>query len=266
MRYFNKILIALCFAFSSQTVAVNGYADFLLWQPSESAEWALINNCNPTNQIVSYQTIGFHVAPGFRFSLGHDINDHHGRLIYTHLNACTTNSINAGNGAIVSAFEVGKFIQKFSSSACVNFTIKYNILDADYYTDIKVKEKLIFRPIIGLKGGWIYQNINTYFQGGLDDNTLVPNQNYFKEKIVNNFSGLGPKIGVETQYFFSEKKSIRSSFFANLSTAFLWGNWVLCDVGYKNNSPQINQMLVGPRDFGAFMISGTAGYKFIILL
>jgi hypothetical protein len=262
MRSFNQILIAISCSISSYAFALETFADFLYWQASESAEWALINNFNASNQTVSYQTIGFKPAPGFRVGLKQDIDERGVRFTYTHFDVSANDSINVNGGGIIPAFEAGKFAQKFSSSANVDFSINYNILDGDYYTNINIKENLLFRPLIGLKGGWIYQNIDTNFQGGLDTNTLIPNQNYYTETVKNNFSGIGPKIGFESQWFFSEKNLVKSGFFANFSSAFLWGNWFLSDVLFQNSSSQVKQLLVGPRDFGAFMIDGMLGLKF----
>lgn len=262
MRSFNQILIALGYFFSSHAFAISAYADFLYWQASESAEWALINNFNSSNQILSYQTINFNIAPGFRVSLAQDINQRHIGFIYTHFNVGANDSIISNGGAIIPAFQAGKFAQKFSSSAQVNFSINYNIFDANYFSEIHLKQNLSINPLIGLKGGWINQTVNTYFQGGLDTNTLAPNQNYFTETVKNNFSGIGPKIGVESQWVFSEKDFFKSIFFANFSSAFLWGNWFLNDVAKLNSSYQSNQMLVGSRDFGAFMFDGALGIKF----
>ena len=263
MRSFNQILIALGCSFSSCTFALDAFADFLYWQASESAEWALINNFNVSQQNVTYQTIGFNLAPGFRIGLGHELNHKHARFTYSHFNVGAIDAIHANGGAIIPAFQAGKFNQKFSSSAQVSFAINYNILDADYFTEIQLKQRGLIKPLIGLKGGWINQNIHTYFQGGLDENTLAPNQNYYTETVKNNFSGIGPKIGIESQWKFDERSSLQSYFFANLSTAFLWGNWFLSDMLVQNNQLNVNQMLVGPRDFGAFMLDGSVGLKLI---
>ncbi len=59
MRYSYQILMGIGLLFSSMAHAIDFYADALYWQASESAEWALTNNLNTTNQVVSYKTIGF---------------------------------------------------------------------------------------------------------------------------------------------------------------------------------------------------------------
>jgi hypothetical protein len=261
MRSFNQILTLLACLFSSSTFAFDASADFLYWQASESAEWALTNNFNANNQTLTYKTIGFNLAPGFRVALGQEINNWHARFSYTHFNVGANDSTTGGDGAIVPAFQAGKFTQKFSSLAQVHFTINYNILDADYFTEIKPQKNLLIRPLIGLKWGWINQDINTFFQGGLDANTLQANQNYYTEDVKNNFSGVGPKIGLESQWVFHDQNAYQSSFFANLSTSFLWGKWFLSDRLYANTSAQANQMLTGSRDFGAFMVDAILGFK-----
>ena len=69
MRYSYQILIGISLLFSSIAHAIDFYADALYWQASESAEWALTNNLNSVDQVISYKTIGFNFAPGFRVGI-----------------------------------------------------------------------------------------------------------------------------------------------------------------------------------------------------
>jgi hypothetical protein len=246
MRYFNQVFLILSSLFSSYSYAWNAFADFLYWQASESAEWALTNNLDTNNQNVSYKTIRFNFAPGFRLGIEHTLQDWHGRLSYTHYDISANDST---HGTVISAFEAGKFTQKFSNSAQVNFGINYNMFDGDLFKEIIVHQKLIFRPLIGVKGGWINQFINTYFQG----------QANLNETLVNNFSGIGPKVGIESQWHYYQKNNTNLSFFANCHSGYLWGNWYLSDTLKQSNSSQINQVLVGKRDFGVFMINALLG-------
>lgn len=246
MRYINQILIAFSFCFSPLVHAIDTFAELLYWQASESAEWALTNNLNPTTQVISYKTISFDFAPGVSVGIEDKLKDFGARFYYTHYNVGANDST---QGTVIPAFQAGKFTQKFSNAAQVNFAINYNMMDVDLYKTLQLNPQFVFRPVLGLKGGWINQNIHTYFQGQM---------NYI-ETIHNNFTGVGPKAGIESNWLVYAKETSKIGFFANFSTAYLWGNWFISDNLSQSNSSQINQMLVGKRDFGAFMIDGKIG-------
>ena len=246
MRYPHQILMGISLLFSSMAHAIDMYADLLYWQASESVDWALTNNLSSTEQVVSYKTIGFNFAPGFRVGVGQNNKDWGGRFLYTHYNVGANDS---ASGTVISGFEAGKFVQKFSNAAQVNFVINFNMFDADLYKELSVSETLLFRPLIGLKGGWINQSINVYTQGQID----------YTEKLNNNFTGIGPKIGLESQWSFYQKENYHYSLIASVASACMWGNWALNDTLAETNSLQINQMLVGKRDFGAVTVQGLVG-------
>jgi hypothetical protein len=246
MRYSHQILIGISLVFSSMAHAIDFYADALYWQASESAEWALTNNLSSTNQVISYKTMSFNFAPGFRVGVGLNTKDWGSRFLYTHYNVGTNDST---SGTVISGFEDGKFVQTFSNSAQVNFIIDFNMFDVDLYKELQVNQSLLFRPLIGLRGGWIKQGINTHFQGQID----------YAETINNNFSGFGPKIGLESQWSFYRGDNYRYSLITNVASSFMWGNWAINDSLTQNNSLQISQVLVGKRDFGALAVQGVVG-------
>ena len=246
MRYSYQILIGISLLYSSIAHAIDFYADALYWQASESAEWALTNNLNSADHVISYKTIGFHFAPGFRVGIGLSNKDWGSRFLYTHYNVRTNDST---SGTVISGFEAGKFVQTFSDAAQVNFAIDFNMFDTDLYKEFPVNETLLFRPLIGLKGGWINQGINTHFQGQID----------YAETINNNFTGIGPKIGLESQWSFYQKENYRYRLIANFASAYMWGNWAINDSLTQSNSSQRSQMLVGKRDFGAITVQGLVG-------
>ena len=246
MRYSYQILIGISLLFSSIAHAVDFYADALYWQASESAEWALTNNLASTNQVISYKTIGFNFAPGLRVGIGFQDKNWGSRFLYTHYNTQTNDST---SGNVISGFEAGKFVQTISNAARVNFIINFNMFDADLYKELSIGDELLFRPIIGLRGGWINQRVKTNFQGQFD----------YAETINNNFSGFGPKISLESQWSFYQKDNVRYSLLANFTSSYLWGNWSIKDSLTQSNSSQISHVLVGKRDFGAVTVQGLVG-------
>src|SRR3989338_2522127 len=133
MRYFNQSIIALGLFTSSTAYAVEFHADFLYWQASESVDWALTNNLSLPHQIVSYKTIAFNYAPGFRIGADFKKEDWHSRLLYTQYNVKANAST---HGNVISVSMPGKFAESFYQSGQVKFTIDFNMFDIDLYKNI----------------------------------------------------------------------------------------------------------------------------------
>ncbi len=68
-------------------------------------------------------------------------------------------------------------------------SINYNIFDANVGKQFHPASAWMLHPIAGLMGGWIFQTINATYQ----QPTVSTN-----EKVINNFFGIGPKVGVDT--------------------------------------------------------------------
>jgi hypothetical protein len=263
MRYLHQsILIGLGLLSSSFGYAytLDIYADALYWQASESIDWALTNsNISSTiqpNQTISYKTIAFDYRPGFRVGIGIQADSWTTRLIYTRYNTQTSAST---NGNVISTFMPSKFNSKFYQSGNVSFSINFNMFDLDLYKQIKVYDTLVFNPVVGLKTGWINQQVNTQYKNPI----LVPPNNYnpnnVTEKVRNNFSGIGPKIGINSQWYFYQKNNFQCSIVGDFSAAYLWGSWGIRDKLYQDNAGVIGSVNVGNRDFGAFEVQGIIG-------
>lgn len=246
MRYFNQFIIGTGLLFSSFAYAVDFYAQALYWQASETVDWALTNNLSLPNQIIAYQTIDFNFAPGFRVGIGLQKEDWNARALYSRLHV-QANAATSGN--VISAFMPSKFVETFYQSAQVNFTINYNVFDVDLYKTIQMGESFILNPLIGFKGGAINQGVNTSYQGIV---TVL-------EHVTNNFSGFGPKIGLESQWSFYKKNNYQYSLFANFATSTMWGKWSLYDTLTRSDSAEIGSVNLGKRDLGAIALQGLVG-------
>lgn len=246
MRYFNQFIIGTGLLFSSFAYAVDFYAQALYWQASETVDWALTNNLSLPNQIIAYQTIDFNFTPGFRVGIGLQKEDWNARALYSRLHV-QANAATSGN--VISAFMPSKFVETFYQSAQVNFTINYNVFDVDLYKTIQMGESFILNPLIGFKGGAINQGVNTSYQGIV---TVL-------EHVTNNFSGFGPKIGLESQWSFYKKNNYQYSLFANFATSTMWGKWSLYDTLTRSDSAEIGSVNLGKRDLGAIALQGLVG-------
>jgi hypothetical protein len=263
MRYLHRsILISLGLLSSTSGYAytIDLYADALYWQPSESVDWALTNSnissSIQANQEISYKTIVFDYSPGFRVGAGIHSDDWTTRLLYTRYNTTTTASI---SGNVISTFMPSKFSSKFYSAARVNFSIDMNMLDLDLSKNIKVGENVVISPIVGLKGGWIDQQIYTHYMNPISVPPTINNPNSVTEKVDNKFSGIGPKMGVDGLWNFYKSNNFKYSLVGGFDAAYMWGKWGITDTLHQDNGGIIGDVNVGSRDFGSLVIEGLVG-------
>ena len=88
----------------------------------------------------------------------------------------------------------------------------------------------MLRPIIGLRGGWIDQSIDTAFQGSQS----------VTENIKNDFTGIGPKVGIDGKLTVAGDDDYQLNVVANFASAYLWGHWDIKDVLYDSNGRMID--------------------------
>lgn len=260
MRYLYQSILGLSLLFPSFAYAVAFYADVLYWQPSESVDWALTNsNISSSvqpNQEISYKTIRFDFAPGFRVGGSLDKDDWGVRVLYTRYNTETEAST---SGNVISTFMPSKFNTKFYRFGHVNFAIDFNMLDVDLSKRIQIIEALDFNPLIGLRAGAINQQIDTQYQDPINLPSAVFNPNNVLEKVSNNFSGFGPKVGVNSRWHFYKRANLQYSLVGDFAASYMWGKWSINDTLYQDNVAAIGGLNVGKRDFGAFSVQALVG-------
>lgn len=261
MRYLYQFIMGTSLLFSSCTyAALDFYADVLYWQPSETVDWSLTNSnissSVQANQALTYNTIHFDFAPGFRVGAGLQQNDWTERLLYTRYHV-QTNASTSGN--VISAFMPSKFTNKFYQAANVQFGIDFNMFDLDLSKQIRVDNMLVLNPYIGLRGGWINQQVNTRYLNPI----AVPATNYnphnVLEQVSNHFSGLGPKVGIGEKWVCYKKDGFQTSLIGDFTASYLWGRWFIHDTLYQDDAEIIGAVDVGNRDFGAFAVQGLIG-------
>jgi cob(I)alamin adenosyltransferase len=103
-----------------------------------------------------------------------------------------------------------------ADSAHIHWKAMFRNLDADLGREYFVGKWLSFHPAFGLKGAWIDQNIKVRYNNSTDDEE-------FKTKFKNDFSGVGPKLGVNSNWFLGKG----FSFYAGVTGALLWGDFSL---------------------------------------
>ena len=122
------------------------------------------------------------------------------------------------------------------------------MIDWDIGKRFCVTNNLMLRPLIGLEGGWINQTINSSFQGQVN----------VVENIKNDFSGIGPKLGIESQYNFLNCQDYHFNLMANFAASYLWGHWNIKDV-LHNSLPATFEVNVADRNLGALALQALVG-------
>ncbi|HSX21061.1 MAG TPA: Lpg1974 family pore-forming outer membrane protein [Gammaproteobacteria bacterium] len=234
---------------SNAANAVNFFADALYWQATETIEWCYNNSLSTPNQIIEYHTMQFNFDPGFRVGVGFDgtfdIKFYYTRF-YTKSNA-------TASGNLVSTYLGGKLAQSstFFHSGQLAATINFNMFDLDLSKGFTVANSLVLRPVIGLRGGWIDQSVDTSFRGSTS----------ISEYVTNNFRGIGPKAAIETQWWLKRTKNSRWNIFADFTGSYLWGYWQITDVTYQSTGAQVH-INSGNRTFGAITLQALVGLEF----
>ena len=177
----------------------------------ENSDAALIINEGKSKQLNFKHDLAFQVGMGYRFAFdGWKISLEYFR-IHTDAdgNAHTqsphllfpiwTNANTTGSGSV--------------DHADAHWRLHLGFLDLLLKKDF-VHTHLLFRPVIGLRNGWIRQKYQLIYEGG----TLFPGS---KDDISmkNKFWGIGPLAGLFSSWRFAEHWAI----YANGSFSLLWG-------------------------------------------
>lgn len=230
--------------------AANVFVEPLYWQADEEIDWAYTNNLNASNQQVAYQTSTYDTAPGIRLGFGLD-GKYENEFYFTHFKTDTNES---ATGNLVSGFlgaTAGKPSNDFTYDAGqFDADIDYNMLEWDLGKSFNVNSFLTIKPVIGLAGGTINQDMEGDFQGSIDS----------VEKIKNDFTGIGPKAGVKAIVTLLNKKQTKVNFDATFTSYYLWGNWDLSDK-YTDNTGRAINVDLDDKDMGSLGLQAIVGFE-----
>ncbi len=253
MRYCYRLIILLTLLFSSGTYAAFGiFLDALDWRPTETNDWVYNNSETLPKQSVTYKTIDFNYAPGFRIGITHQ-GEWDGLLSLTHLYASTNDSA-IGHlqpsflGSVTAKpFPPGTYLYQ---SGQVRQTIYYNIIDANIGKSFSPAAFVTLQPIVGLMGGWINQRIYAAYQGSTST----------REKITNNFEGIGPKIGLNTAIHLFNCYEYEPNVIVGFAASYQFGDWSISDVTTVTPPTTVN-VLGANHKMGALTLQGLLGLE-----
>ena len=221
------------------------FADLLVWCAKESGtdHWAQVIETDGTSTVCDIRNIEFGWNAGVRVGAGygmeHDQWDAQG--YFTWFKTEGHDQASGGPGSVFSSF-LGNFYVNNSSGAglsgvayqraSIDWTIDFNMFDAELGRKYWVSQALSVRPFVGLKGGWIHQSIDTKWV-----TPEVPAPVIFgvgKEDLKNDYWGIGPSGGMSLGWNLAERSYGSFDLFGDFSGAVMWGRWSFGDE-YEND-------------------------------
>lgn len=189
-------------------------ADALLWRTEQGGtEWAIEEDF--LAQVTSYKDINFGWNWGFRVAVGLDVDrdEWDTNLSYTWFHAHQNSKV-SGEDNVTSIPTTSLF-----DSGGIKWHIDYSGLDWDLGGNYMVRTHLAMRPHVGLKFGWINQNIHAAYRSSIND--VREEDTFLKSK----FFGVGPSSGVTSKWNFAKGFNL----FGDLSGALMWGNFKISE-------------------------------------
>lgn len=251
MRYINQLIILSGLLLSSGAhAAYEIFVAPLYWRATETLDWVHTNNLNPSNLVIGYKGVRYDFEPGIRFGISYEA-DWDTKLYFTKFDTRGTDS---ASGNLTTGFLGGRLSQTipatiFYQTGQADFRINFNMLDWNVGKHFDVTDSVMLRPLIGLEAGIINQTFNTSFQGA----TLS-----ITESVKNNFKGIGPKAGIETNLVFWRANDVRASLAAGFAASYLLGHWNITDLEQTSSGGSVT-VNVADRNFGALGMQGVIG-------
>jgi len=160
---------------------------------------------------------GFRVGVGHTFCGNIDLG-----LKYTRFHS--SNSTTASDPIIIATELIGVNPNitvggtNFGGVAISDWHLEFDMLDFDICFPLYNNCGFAFSPYVGVKGGWIHQKQTINYTNFVDMALSETLNGIVTER--SKFSGVGPKVGIDSRYAFSNGLSVKG----NLAASFLYGN------------------------------------------
>ena len=206
---------------ASAAPVIDGYdffatADFLWWKLYEGGTDFLIENEDPSSALEgNISRLHFHWDPGFRIGIGTVFDYDRWELYtqFTHYQTYARKEEKPSEGETFSGI-YGIPGTSVAGSSHAKWHIDFSELDLILGRSYFVSKFLSLEPFFGLSSAWINQHRKFRYNKADGNNIeLIHGKN--------EFWGLGPRVGINTQFFFGS----RFSLYGNISGALLWGNF-----------------------------------------
>lgn len=246
----------------------NFFADMLLLKADEIATWALKVDFMPFTTSGGESAVRFSQTPksvsfdwdfGIRAGLSYRFEGDRWdtRLYYTWFQTSGKDSSQANAESNITTALLGEWLTfGFASNAGhIQWHIVLNAIDWELGRDCPLSKGLSFRPYLGLKGAWINQTVHSQW---------TSKENKATENLKNDFWGLGPKGGVNTNWYLGSVNDHSFNLFGDTSIALLGGNWTFKDLQKTSMNSSIKS--INPSTWAAtFMFYGLMGFSWDVM-
>lgn len=119
----------------------------------------------------------------------------------------------------------------FANKCSLIWKVKYTTADLEIGRGFFLQDNFTVHPFGGIKAAWINQKGNLLF---IQNSPLIPPNLAVTSpmEVTNNFSGVGPEVGLDLQLFFNS----HWSFFSQFSAALLYGKFDVDFLMHVSNS------------------------------
>jgi len=117
-------------------------------------------------------------------------------------------------------------------SAAASWKLRLDLIDLELGREFYVSKWLTLRPHIGLRNAWVHQRLHIEYDGLIDNQAAPVQIPALYVNLKNNFWGLGPRAGLNTQWNLTCGFSIFGEFAASL----MLGHFNI----FESQSPAIN--------------------------
>lgn len=258
--------------FSAEGRGFDCSATLLIWTAREIGADCWAEVITPPSAPISNELaeVQFGWDPGFRVGLGYGMEyDEWGtRAFFTWFQTRGDDRVQSVSGSVHSSF-IGNFYVDNPTgagisgpsykSASIRWTILFNVFDWELSRNYWVSQGISLCPFLGLKGGWINQTIDSQWNDATPPPGF-PTYRLGEEKIHNDFSGIGPSLGINTRWRLLQRGTHFLNLFGDFSGALMWGRWSFSD-SFHNDLHQQVKINQGNVNSGAAMIRSFTGFS-----
>lgn len=254
-------------------VTISG--DVLVWWVNESGadNWAQNFTTRGDKINADILPISFDADVGFRVGISHKIYHDNWDMLWSYSWFRTVGKDRSStNGEIASSF-LGNFYINNSdgthlgpaySSSAIEWTVLMNMFDWAMGRTSSVSKAVSLQPTIGLKGGWIYQSMDSRW-GTPNFSSTNPMEipipfDTAKEDLKNNFWGIGPRGGLNMNWALPSIGAHTFSLFGDFAGALMYGHWTFRDK-YKNDANEEVIVRLSTIKGAATMLQGFMGFS-----
>ncbi|MBS0653443.1 MAG: hypothetical protein JSR39_07970 [Verrucomicrobia bacterium] len=246
----NKVKEGKIYNSSSRAEVVKGYnlfltGEFLYLQAEENGlEYAVKSN-DPTfsagNEKFDYQNLDFDYHIGFRAGIGYNIPHDSWDLYayWTHYNTDAEGHSHTADGEGLfptwGFFSPGSNQTRYALNANARLRLNLNIIDVELGREYTVGKWLNFRPSMGIRTGFIDQHYHVVYRPII----LEVGSGFAADdiKLKNDYWGVGPKAGIDTQWVFGRGFCI----YGSAAISLLFGEFEIRRSEFIPNSPFSNK-------------------------